>query len=103
MVGADGWTENSCALHVAAEYPAAIRRLIRPVFGMVFDELKKKMIVATILSNNERSLALAKHLGFKEKHRIRDWWANGVDAVLLEMHRRDCRWVSQTPELREVG
>ena len=101
MVGADAWTENACALHVAAEYPAAIRHLLKPTFEMVFNGLKKRMVVATILSDNQKSLALAKHLGFRETHRIKNWWADGVDAVLLEMHRKDCRWV--TPVLRKVG
>jgi RimJ/RimL family protein N-acetyltransferase len=99
MVGFDGWTPSSVMLHVALEHPAALRHILRPALGLVFDPAPAgcglRLINATVLGNNARSLRLVRHLGFRETHRIRDGWDVGVDIVLFEMRRRDCRYVNQ--------
>ncbi len=95
IVGYDGWLPNACAMHVAIEEPVAVRRLIGPAFGIPFVELGLGLVLAWVLSTNERSLRFVRHLGFRETHRIRDGWRLGVDLVLLEMRREDCRWIPQ--------
>ena len=102
MVGFDGWTPSSVALHVALDTPSALRHLIYPVFGLVFDPepegCGKRRINLTVLSTNTRSLALVKHLGFKETHRVKDGWDLGVDIVVFEMRREHCRWIRHETE-----
>ena len=98
MVGYDGWTQNAVSMHVALEHPAALRHLLRPGFGVPFLELGKGVALAMVLSSNERSLALVPRLGFRETHRVRDGWSVGVDLVLFEMRREDCRWLGHLNE-----
>lgn len=93
MVGYDGWTPNSCAMHVAIEEPIAVRRLLRPGFGIPFLELQKGVVLASVLSTNAKSLQLVSGLGFRALTRMRDAWDKGVDVLLFEMRREDCRWV----------
>jgi len=102
MVGFDGWTPNSVSLHLALDNPLALRSLLKPGFGIAFDEFYRGVIVVTVLSDNARSLALIPKLGFREVHRIRDGWKPGIDMVLFEMRREDCRWVGPVP-LRKAG
>lgn len=97
MVGYDGWTPNSCSMHVAIEKPIAIRRLLRPAFGLVFDPrprgLGLGLVKGHVLSTNEKALKLDLGLGFREVGRLKDGWAVGVDEILLVMRRDDCRWL----------
>lgn len=97
MVGFDGWTPGSCMMHVAIEKPIAVRRLLRPAFGLVFDPRPRgfdfAVVTGSVLSTNEAALKLDLHLGFREVARIRDGWERGIDVVLLEMRRESCRWL----------
>lgn len=98
MVGFDGWTPNSCSMHVAIEKPLAIRRLLRPAFGLVFDARPKGLglglVKGHVLSSNTKALALDLGLGFRELGRVVDGWEVGVDEIMLVMRREDCKWAT---------
>lgn len=94
MVGFGGWTPNAVSLHFALDNPAALRSLLRPAFGIAFKDAGKGLAVATVLSTNARSLAVVPRIGFRETYRIRDGWAVGVDLVIFEMRRNECRWIA---------
>ena len=94
MVGYDGWTPNSCCMHVALESQIATRRLLTRAFTVPF-RLGRNVLLASVLSTNTKSLKFVKHLGFKVKARIQDGWSKGVDLVLFEMRRENCRWVKE--------
>lgn len=91
MVGYCNWTENAVQAHMASDSPIVWRSLIPAVFEYPF--ATRKLIIATINSKNVGSLALAKHFGFVETHRIRDGFADAEDTVLLELRRENCRWL----------
>jgi RimJ/RimL family protein N-acetyltransferase len=91
MVGYDGWTPNSCCMHVALDKPMAARRLLPGAFATPF-RLGRNVVLASVLSSNFRSRRLVRALGFKRLARIRDGWAKGTHMLLYEMRREDCRW-----------
>lgn len=93
MVGYDSWLPNACSMHVALEEPIAARRLLGPAFGIPFIEMDLGLVLAWILSTNPRSLAFTRHLGFRETYRVADGWQPGIDLVLFEMRREQCRWI----------
>lgn len=93
MVAYSEWTPNAVVMHVAIEHPAALRHLLRPGFAYPFLESGRRIALCSVLSTNKRSLELVKRLGFRETHRIRDGWIEGVDIVSFEMHRSECRWL----------
>jgi hypothetical protein len=93
MVGYDGWAPNSCSMHVAIEEPVAIRRLLRPAFGLPFVELKLGVVFGQVLDTNHEALKLDLHLGFREVCFLRDAWSVGVGVHVLEMRREKCRWL----------
>ena len=93
MVGFDGWTATSVAMHVALDEPIATRRLLKPSFGLVFYEYGKSVAIAKVLSTNKRSLDFTRALGFREVFRGKDYIDHGVDLVIHEMRRHECRWL----------
>jgi RimJ/RimL family protein N-acetyltransferase len=95
MVGFDGQTRTSVAMHVAVDDPLVLRSLIRPAFGYAFYELGKVIAIAQVLSTNARSLKMVKGLGFREVCRGKDWVDHGVDMVIHQMARRECRWLKE--------
>jgi RimJ/RimL family protein N-acetyltransferase len=97
MVGFDGWWPGAVAMHIALEHPAALRHLLRPAFGVAFDAkpagFDKATATASVLSTNERSLRLVRHLGFRHVHTGRDYAGPGVHIEFFEMRREECRFV----------
>lgn len=100
MVGYDGWIGNACMIHVAIEHPAALRHILKPGFGLVFDDKPKGLgfaaVYAPVREDNRASLELVEHLGFKKFHHGKDWIAPGVGLVMHEMRREDCRWAGRS-------
>jgi RimJ/RimL family protein N-acetyltransferase len=85
-------------MHIALENPAALRSLLGPAFRIPFLNLGLGVAMASVLGNNARSLALVKSVGFREACRIRDGYSAGVDLVIFEMQKADCRWVPGSKE-----
>jgi hypothetical protein len=94
MVGFDGWMPNAVSMHVALENPAALRSVLRTAFRIAFLVADKGVARAYVLSTNTRSLALVARLGFTFAYRSVNGWAKGVDIILFEMRREDCRWLN---------
>jgi RimJ/RimL family protein N-acetyltransferase len=94
MVGYDGWMDNACCIHIALERPTALRHVLKPGFRIPFVDLGKAVLIAKVLSTNERSLALVRNLGFREVCRGKDWVRPGIDLVVHEIRREECRWVA---------
>ena len=93
MVAYDNWTDNSAQIHIALDTPIAWRSMARHVFRYPFEEANRGLLIATVASSNLRSLRLTSSVGFKQAYRIKDAVAVGVDYVIFEMRREDCRWV----------
>lgn len=104
MVGFDGWLPNAVSLHIAMEEPGevsrdlrreAMHRLIGDAFRIAFNGCGRGVVVATVLSSNERSRRLVERLGFTPAGCLKDAWSPGVDLVLYTMRREACRWLEK--------
>jgi hypothetical protein len=93
MVGYDLWTENAVTAHMAVDTPIAWRALIPECFRYPFEQCGKEIMLGVIPADNAKSWGLASHLGFRIAHTVRDGWARGVDLLLLELRRTDCRFL----------
>lgn len=99
----DTWMPNSVQAHMATDTPVAWRVLLPHVFVYPFlgpkadGEEGRGLIFSHIRSSNQRSLAMAKALGFRLAERIRDGFAVGEDLVRVEMRREECRWLNGWP------
>jgi hypothetical protein len=96
MSGYDNWTPNACQIHVAAEARAFwCKSTLRAAFEYPFVYAEKGMVYTVTPSTSRASLKMNYVLGFKETHRIKDGWAPGVDLVINEMRKEDCRWIKE--------
>jgi RimJ/RimL family protein N-acetyltransferase len=98
MFGFDEWRANSVCLHVAVDDSLSGRRagwlLLPHAFRFIFERQGLGVALATILSTNTASMKAARHIGFREVYRGRDWYAKGVDTVWMEMRQDECRWLT---------
>jgi RimJ/RimL family protein N-acetyltransferase len=93
MVGYDAWTPNSVIMSIALENPAAFRALLRPMFDYPFNQAGRGIALAYIVATNSRSVKLTEHVGFTLATRLRDGWEPGVDMLVYEMRKENCRWL----------
>jgi hypothetical protein len=97
MVGYDLWTPNSVNMHVLACVPIAMMSpaVVRNVFEYPFVQAGRSVVIGNIPGYNDKCLAITEWLGFKEIYRIKDGWEKGVDMVVKEMRKEDCRWLHE--------
>lgn len=84
---------KSCMIHLTSEGQHwATKSFFKKIFDYPFNTLKLKVIIGTIAGNNEKSLKLSRHLGFRDVATIPDAHDEG-DLVILEMRPHFCKWV----------
>lgn len=89
----DSWSPNSCQMHIWIKNPMVLRRGFREeVFGFVFGNGRNK-IICVMPSNNEKVVKFNKKLGFTEVARIEDGFEVGVDYIVTELKKEDCRYI----------
>jgi hypothetical protein len=96
----DNWTENCVTGHIAIQKPMALRELLPELCDYVYHFCGKSMILAGIADDTPKALKLVKNIGFKEIYRIKDGWDVGIDLVLTQMTKDDCR---HTQKIKEVA
>lgn len=95
----DTWTENSCQAHIVIEEPMVLRHgFLEECFNFVFNTANRKMLLGYVSSNNEKAMKFDKHIGFEEVHRIKDGFADGIDIIIYQMLKENCRFIEQKKE-----
>jgi hypothetical protein len=96
MAALDNWTGNSVQIHWAIDNPLVLRHgFIEEIFYYLFTTCDKKILLATIPSNNVKSLKLSTHIGLDTVHTIKDGFEEGVDYILMEMRKENCKWLKE--------
>lgn len=100
---ADSWCPNSAMVHVAVEDPRALRKLAKEFFTFVFVTSGRKLLLGTTPSNNIPALRLSAGMGFKQIAVIEDGYSPGVDFVLFQLKKENCRFIPVETRLQEVA
>lgn len=80
------WCHKTASLSVAADREFWLDRpLIHACVHYAFRVCELMALHAQISSVNDRSLRTAKHIGWREVHRIKGGWSDGTDMVFLEL------------------
>ena len=95
----DNFTETSVTGHIAVEKRMALRKLHIEVFKYVFLSLDKRMMLGITPSDNTKAVKLHKHFGFTEIARIKDACDVGVDQIVFQMLRKDCKYINALKEV----
>lgn len=102
IVGAvilDSWSFNSVTIHLAIEDPMTLRHgYPEEVFGYVFNTCGRNIILGATPSDNLKALKFNKHIGFTEVYRVKDGYKVGVDFVIFELRKENCRYIEHGKE-----
>ncbi len=92
----DTWTANSVHIHQILLKPMVLRyHFLECLFNYMFIARDVGIVYGVVPSDNPKSIKLAKHFGFTELMVLKDAWAVGVDKVMLELKRENCRYIAQ--------
>jgi len=91
VAGYDRWTDNCVEMHIWADF--LIPGFVRAAFEYPFIQAGKGLVIGVIAGNNVAALSFTQRLGFEVKYVIKDGNAVGVDLVLQEMRKENCRWI----------
>jgi hypothetical protein len=95
----DSWTPNSVQSHQLLLDPMALKAgLHREAANYVYGVAGRKLIIGLTPSDNAKALKLNKHYGFTEAYRLQDGVRDGVDYVVMVMHRDDCPYYEEKPD-----
>jgi len=99
----DNWTPNAVHAHIILEEPMVLRYgFLEEAFHYAFITAGRQFMLATIQSNNKKSLKFVKHIGFNEICRIENGYEDGVDIVMLSADREHCRFIEKSKEAVNV-
>lgn len=90
----DNWTANSVQTHFMITSPMVLKHgFIQIMFDFVFNHHGKKYMYGLVPGNNEKALKLNAHMGFTEKCRMPEAFAENVDYVLMELTKQNCKYL----------
>jgi len=93
---ADSFTATACCVHIVVDNPLVIRRgFLQAVARALFIVMRRHVLIGLTPGDNEKALSFNRRIGWREIYRVRDGHALGVDLVVQEMRREDCRWLTK--------
>lgn len=91
---ADSFGPDNCNVHLAIDNPLVIRRgFLNEIANWLFVQNKRARLFGLVPSNNSKAERFNKHIGWEEIARVPNAVAEGVDYIVVEMHRDTCRWL----------
>lgn len=104
MVVYDNWTPAAVQMHVCiANHRHFNRAFIREALLYPFEQCGRELLVGVTPGDNTAALDFNRRIGFVEKYRIRDGWKSGVDMVVQELRKGDCKWLRPRATVQPAG
>jgi hypothetical protein len=93
----DNWTANSVQCHLMLTTPMLLRhKFLDCCFDFMFNSMGVNRVYGLVPANIEKAVKLNTHMGFTVKARLEEAFEVGVDYLLMEMKRENCRFIAQT-------
>ena len=100
IVALDSWSYNSVTIHIAVEDPYVFRHgFAEECFNYIFNTCGKGVLIGVTPANNEVALKFNRHVGLVEIYRISDGYDLGIDYVVQELRKEDCRYIEHGQEI----
>jgi RimJ/RimL family protein N-acetyltransferase len=90
----DNWTPNSVCVHQLLRSPTVLRHgWLQAVchYGFVVRGINQSF--GTLPSNNPRAYKFNQHIGYREVGRMPDYFDDGVDRIIMQMNKDECRYL----------
>lgn len=95
----DGFTVDSCGVHLAIDNPCVIRRgFLNECLNYIFNTRQRKRAFGLVPADNAKAIRFNEHIGFREVARVPDGYATGIDYVVMRMDADKNRWVTPHQE-----
>ena len=95
----DNWTNNSVQAHFIVKDPMLLRtEFLAVCFDYVFNIKGRKVIYALVPADNEKAIKLNIHFGATEKCRFEEAYADGVDYIVMELKKENCKYLHKISE-----
>jgi hypothetical protein len=92
----DNFTNNSVQCHFMLTHPMLLKHgFLECCFNYMFNECGVKYVYGLVPGNNEKALKLNKHMGFTVKTVMEEAFEDGVDYVLMELKRANCKFIQE--------
>ena len=93
----DNFTSNSVQCHFMVTSPMVLKHgFLEECFDFVFNHIDRKFIYGMVPSDNEKALRLNAHMGFTEVLRLPEAFRDGVDYVVMQLRREDCKYLPKS-------
>jgi len=93
----DNWTNNSVQSHFMVSSSMVLKHgFVEECFDYIFNACERKYMYGFVPGNNTKALCLNKHMGFTELLRLPEAYADGVDYVVMELKRENCKYLPHT-------
>jgi hypothetical protein len=91
----DSWTKTAAQVHQVILKTFVIRHgWFEEIARFMYGTAGRKKVYATVPDTHARALSLNEKIGFEQVARLSDAWDEGVDYLVLEMTRENCKyWV----------
>lgn len=100
----DSWAFNSCQIHIYIANPFVLKyEFAKEVFEYAFNTCGKGVVIGVTPADNAKALKFIKNIGLVELFRIPDGYKVGVDFVVTQLRKEDCRWIQHSECLNAVG
>lgn len=95
----DNWTANSVQTHFMVTSPMVLKhKFLEEVYTYVFGFKKLKYMYGLVPANNEKAVKLNKHMGWTIKATMPEAYAKGVDYLLFELTKDNCKYLGKEGE-----
>jgi RimJ/RimL family protein N-acetyltransferase len=100
----DSWTDNSCMIHIFIGNPFVLKHnFAHEVFNYAFNIANRGVIIGCTPADNKKALKFNANMGFEEQTRIKDGYAKGVDHVITQLRKENCKFIAQQEKIRRVA
>ena len=95
----DNWTHNSVQCHIAVPKVMVLRHnFLECCCDFIFNEVGLSKMYGQVPSNRPKAVKFNEHMGFTEKFRLEEAHAKGVDYIIMEMTKENCKYLQEFKE-----
>lgn len=103
-VALDSWSHNSVSIHIAITAPLVLKNgFAEEVFNYIFNTTGRRVVIGITPADNLAALKFNRHIGLVEVYRIKDGYAQGVDYVVQEIRKENCRYIEHGKEINSCA
>ncbi len=96
---ADSFTKTTAQCHIIVTNPLVLRHgMLETACDWAFNDRGLKAVYGWVPGDNLKAIKLNKHMGWQVKATFEDGYAEGVDLILMECTRANCRFIDQNIE-----